>query len=82
MTHIDYGVGLLRRHVLERIPPDQPYDLATLYSELVAERRMIGYEVFQRFYEIGNPAGLAETEQFLRGREVSLSPLRNEGGST
>lgn len=65
MTHIDYGVALLRRSALERIPPDEPFDLATLYSQLVAEGRMIGHEVVNRFYEIGNPRGLAETEQYL-----------------
>jgi NDP-sugar pyrophosphorylase family protein len=66
MTHIDYGAALLRRSALERIPTDEPYDLASLYTELVAQGRMLGHEVFQRFYEIGNPAGLAETEEYLR----------------
>jgi NDP-sugar pyrophosphorylase family protein len=65
MTYIDYGVALLRRAALERIPPDQPYDLADLYSALVAEGQMVGYEVTQRFYEIGSPAGLAETHAYL-----------------
>ncbi len=67
MTYIDYGVALLRRDVLRRIPPGQPYDLADLYSALVAEGRMIGYEVTQRFYEIGSPAGLEQTSAYLRG---------------
>jgi uncharacterized membrane protein YbhN (UPF0104 family)/dTDP-glucose pyrophosphorylase len=68
MTYIDYGVALLRREALERIPPDEPYDLADLYSTLVAEGRMVGYEVTERFYEIGSPANLAETDAYLRGR--------------
>src|SRR5262245_65483145 len=49
MTYIDYGVALLRREALERIPPDQPADLADLYSALVAEGQMIGYEITERF---------------------------------
>jgi NDP-sugar pyrophosphorylase family protein len=65
MTHIDYGVALLRQTALERIPPDRPSDLADLYSSLVAEGQMIGYEVTQRFYEIGSPAGLEETRAYL-----------------
>jgi len=67
MTYIDYGAALLRRSALARIPPGQPYDLADLYSALVAEQHMIGYEVTQRFYEIGSYEGLAETEAYLRG---------------
>ena len=38
MDYIDYGVALLRKRVLNRIPPGRPFDLAGLYSELVAER--------------------------------------------
>lgn len=67
MDYIDYGAALLRREALERIPPDEPYDLADLYGALVAERQMVGYEVTRRFYEIGTPQGLAEAEAFLRG---------------
>lgn len=66
MTYIDFGVALLRREALERIPPERPYDLADLYSALVAEGRMVGYEVRQRFYEIGSPAGLEEADAYLR----------------
>ena len=66
MTYIDYGAALLQAAALKRIPPDQPYDLADLYSELVAERQMIGYEVTQRFYEIGSHEGLAETQAYLQ----------------
>jgi NDP-sugar pyrophosphorylase family protein len=66
MAYIDYGAALLRDTVIERIPADQPYDLADLYSALVAERRMIGYEVTQRFYEIGSHEGLAETQAYLQ----------------
>ncbi len=34
-----------------------------VYQELLAERQLAGYEVHQRFYEIGSPAGLEETRQ-------------------
>ena len=68
MTYIDYGVALLRREALERIPPEQPADLAELYSALVDEGQMIGYEVTERFYEIGTPAALAEADAYLRSR--------------
>jgi D-sedoheptulose 7-phosphate isomerase len=73
MTHIDYGVALLRRAALERIPADQPYDLADLYRELVDEKLMAGHEVGRRFYEIGSPAGLEETRSFLKKEELSMS---------
>lgn len=67
MSHIDYGVAILRRKALERVPSNQPYDLANLYSALVAQQQMIGYEVTQRFYEIGSQSGLKETTAYLLG---------------
>jgi NDP-sugar pyrophosphorylase family protein len=68
MAHIDYGVSLLRRDVAEQIPADKPYDLADLYTELASRGELLGYEVTQRFYEIGSPRGLAETQAYLTKR--------------
>jgi NDP-sugar pyrophosphorylase family protein len=76
MHYIDYGVGLLRREALLRIPENEPFDLAALYHDLVAEKRMIGYEVTNRFYEIGTPAALEEARAYL----ASVSQRR--GGSS
>jgi NDP-sugar pyrophosphorylase family protein len=74
MTYIDYGVALLRREIVERIPENQPFDLADLYSRLVAERVMVGYEVTERFYEIGSPEGLAEAERLFASRQGARRP--------
>ena len=68
MDHIDYGVGLLRTAAVDRIPVDRPFDLAELYTALVAEGRMVGYEVTQRFYEIGTPESLEEARAYLQSR--------------
>jgi NDP-sugar pyrophosphorylase family protein len=65
MHHIDYGVALLTRGVMERVPEGVPFDLADLYRELVSDGSMIGYEVTERFYEIGSAAGLEETRRRL-----------------
>jgi NDP-sugar pyrophosphorylase family protein len=75
MQHIDYGVALLRRPALDRIS-DGPADLADLYSSLVADGRMIGYEVTTRFYEIGTPASLAEADEHLSQKAEGRSEIR------
>lgn len=69
MRHVDYGVGLLRARALERLPAAGPCDLAELYTALAAEGRLQGFEVHQRFYEIGSPSGLAETRQFVEEQQ-------------
>ena len=68
MDSIDYGLGVLRREVIEELPAGESSDLADLYARLVREGRMAGFEVFRRFYEIGTPQGLAETERYLSTR--------------
>lgn len=70
MQHIDYGLGALRARAFERYPADQPLDLATVYENLVAQDQLAGFEVSQRFYEIGSPAGLEETRQFFEQHEM------------
>lgn len=66
MHYIDYGIGLLKAAALDPYPFDEPFDLADLYRTLVDSGKMAGYEVNTRFYEIGTPAGLAETEHYFR----------------
>jgi NDP-sugar pyrophosphorylase family protein len=68
MNYIDYGVALLRKEAVDRIPADRPFDLAELYTALVSEGRMIGYEVFNRFYEIGTPPALEEARKYLASK--------------
>lgn len=68
MRHVDFGVALLRRSAAERIPPARQYDLSELYTRLVADGQMIGFEVTNRFFEIGTPASLDETREYLGAR--------------
>jgi N-acetyl-alpha-D-muramate 1-phosphate uridylyltransferase len=65
MHHIDYGLSLFRSAVFEEWPSDKAFDLAEVMSRLVAQNDLAGFEVPERFYEIGSPAGLAELEAIL-----------------
>ena len=69
MKHIDYGLSLLRREAFTGIPEGKVFDLADLYTKLVGQNDMLGYEVKERFYEIGSPEGLKETDGYLLARE-------------
>lgn len=66
MRHIDYGLSLFRAAALEEHPAGVKLDLAELMQRLVARRQLAGFEVLERFYEIGSPGGLAELETLLR----------------
>jgi NDP-sugar pyrophosphorylase family protein len=69
MRHIDYGLGVLRRRAFDGWPRDAAVDLAAVYSRLVATDGLAGYEVKERFYEIGSPEGLRELDALLQGRK-------------
>lgn len=71
MHHIDYGLGLLRAQALAAWPRNAVVDLADVYGRLVAERQLAGYEIRQRFYEIGSHAGLNELDALLRGGKLA-----------
>jgi NDP-sugar pyrophosphorylase family protein len=63
---IDYGLAVVKREALESYPIGEPFDLAALYHRLSLEGRLHGYEVFDRFYEIGSPNGLKEAHDFFQ----------------
>ncbi len=65
MRYIDYGLGVFRAAAFEHVPAGKPYDLADLYADLLGHRQLTAYEMKERFYEIGSPAGLRETAEFL-----------------
>ena len=68
MRHIDYGLSLFKAAVFDSYASDQPFDLAEVMGKLVREKQLAGYEVRERFYEIGSPAGLAELESLLQSK--------------
>lgn len=65
MQWIDYGLGGLTRGAFEFIDAGER-DLARLYGRLAEMGELFGYEASERFYEIGTPESLAETDAFLR----------------
>jgi NDP-sugar pyrophosphorylase family protein len=71
MHHIDYGLGVFRATAFEGFPRDRPVDLAEVQHALVDKGQLAAFEVSERFYEIGSPAGLSELDRLLRTRTVS-----------
>jgi NDP-sugar pyrophosphorylase family protein len=65
MRWIDYGLGGLRQEALDLCPPGTR-DLCDLYRGLAEEGLLCGFEATERFYEIGTPEALADTDAFLR----------------
>jgi NDP-sugar pyrophosphorylase family protein len=65
MRWIDYGLGGLAASALDRVDRSES-DLSALYTQLAERGELLGFEASERFYEIGTPEGLGETNAFLR----------------
>jgi NDP-sugar pyrophosphorylase family protein len=80
MRHIDYGLMICTRQIFGDSPDGAPFDLADTLENLSHNGQLAGYEVRQRFYEIGSPAGLAELDRLLSDRSTAKKPSpKNEG---
>ena len=64
MHWIDYGLGGLTGEAL-RVVDEREGDLAVLYQRVAQTGSLYGFLATERFYEIGTPGALAETEAFL-----------------
>lgn len=73
MQHIDYGLSLFSAEVFAAWPSQSAFDLSEVQSHLAAHGSLAGYEVTDRFYEIGSLSGLAETETYLSARSSVAS---------
>jgi len=73
MSWIDYGLGGLERGALELVSAETS-DLSDLYHLLAGRGLLYGVLAEERFYEIGTPAALSETESFLSEALVRCEP--------
>jgi N-acetyl-alpha-D-muramate 1-phosphate uridylyltransferase len=74
---IDYGLLGFDRASIEQ---STDVDLEPVLAKLADERQLAAYEVDERFYEIGDEAGLAETTEFV-GVSPRFARLRPEDAS-
>jgi len=73
MHWIDYGLGGLKSEAVHAVD-EREGDLAALYHRLAQTGSLYGFVATERFYEIGTPRGLAETEAFLIATRRLMPP--------
>jgi len=69
MTYIDYGINAFRTRAFEGF--EGAFDLAGVHRAAIARGTLRALVCTERWYEIGSPEGLAETERFV---STSLPP--------
>jgi NDP-sugar pyrophosphorylase family protein len=84
MPYIDYGISAVCAGIVaEHIPAGASCDLADVFHRLSLEGRLAGYEVHERFFEIGSPAGLADFTEWAaeHADDPWISPNRSPVGT-
>ena len=69
MEHIDYGLGVFRAQALAPYAAGQSLDLAEVYQDLLSAGQLAGYEIPERFFEIGSLSGIKELEAYLQKKK-------------
>ena len=65
LKFIDYGLGIFKKRAFDDFNEQEIFDLETVYQSLLKKNELAGFEVKERFYEIGSFKGLEETGKFL-----------------
>ncbi len=65
MKYIDYGLGILTKKAFDDFISKNVFDLEEVFKNLLGKEELAGFEVKERFYEIGSFEGLEETSRYL-----------------
>jgi MurNAc alpha-1-phosphate uridylyltransferase len=66
MHHIDYGISFFREAAFRPWHNVSSFDLSEVCHQLATQGELLGFEVFERFYEIGSLQGIGEFTQYLK----------------
>jgi NDP-sugar pyrophosphorylase family protein len=66
MLHIDYGMTFFREAAFRNWLDQSSFDLSKVCHQLAMDGQLDGFEVFERFYEIGSLPGIEDFSQYLR----------------
>jgi MurNAc alpha-1-phosphate uridylyltransferase len=73
MHYIDYGLGILSSSAFDTHSFGVKFDLSEIYNYLSINDQLNGYQVFQRFYEIGSLKGIRDTQEYFLNKELRNS---------
>ena len=72
MQYVDYGISFFRAPAFYQWNDRSSFDLSNVLHKLAMDNQLDGYEVFERFYEIGSLRGIEEFSHYLRKVQIEL----------
>lgn len=68
---IDFGLLYLNKSHFLECPLRETFDLSNIITQIIEDNQLLAWEVFQRFWDIGTPFALQETESELKRRATT-----------
>jgi hypothetical protein len=65
MEYIDYGLCIMTKECFNTLRTGEIADLATIHKNLSIEGNLLGFEVQNRFYEIGSFDGIEDFKKYI-----------------
>ena len=72
MQHIDYGITFFSEIAFRPWSDQATFDLSKVCHQLAIHGSLGGFEVSERFYEIGSVQGIQEFSEYLKGAHNEL----------
>lgn len=66
MHYIDYGLSIMHKNAFSSVTDQEPFDLSLIHQNLLKANELAGYEVANRFYEVGSQSGIAAIKDYLQ----------------
>jgi len=72
MKYVDYGLSIFKKETLNIIPENTFFSTKDLFTKLVEQNQLLGFEMSKRFYHIGNLESLEEFRNYIKNRKQNL----------
>ena len=70
MEYIDYGFNILSKKNFEGYSSETTFGLEVIHEDLSQQNKLIGFEVKQRFYEVGSFSGIEDFSNYLKSKNT------------
>jgi N-acetyl-alpha-D-muramate 1-phosphate uridylyltransferase len=66
MEFIDFGLIIIKKNIFNEYPENKLFDLSILLTNGIKTGDVSPYVVYNRFFEIGSPQGILDTEEYIQ----------------
>jgi NDP-sugar pyrophosphorylase family protein len=66
MEYIDYGLSAFKSDAFTEFSATKRLDLSTILSQLAIQKQLAGYEVYDRYYEVGSIQGFKDFQELSK----------------